>query len=295
MSKKMMIFRLISRHYFRKCLFIGNISHLHPREKILNPIFTRSISDAIVRVKQSLTAKLNETTRNEVDAGGTNLFVGTGQYFEDEKNERVIVLSLGDDGNSRPPLMLLDTIIPRNEVDNLENELNSLPPVNSVRSGELDSIQHGPWKFGFVQKPSFSVFSTFGFCRQLQYSSLQGACLRIFGKGLYEDILVSNIEHIQVSLSPEPWEERRLQLKMKNGDVVSIVEDCLESVTSEHGLASLMISTEWMVKCAGHLCVTVRHLGGTLSLKLPSVLRADVNPWVAMRNKLWAEKINKES
>ena len=242
-----------------------------------------------------MTAKLNETTRNEVHAGGTNLFVGTGQYFEDEKNERVIVLSLGDDGNSRPPLMLLDTIIPRNEVDNLENELNSLPPVNSVCSGELDSIQHGPWKFGFVQKPSFSVFSTFGFCCQLQYSSLQEAYLRIFGKGLYEDILVSNIERVQVSLSPEPWEERRLQLKMKNGDVVSIVEDCLESVTSEHGLASLMISTEWMVKCAGHLCMTVRHLGGTLSLKLPSVLRADVNPWVAMRNKLWAEKINKES
>ena len=291
----MVIFKLISRHYLRKCLFIGNISYPHPREKILSPVFKRSISDAIVRVKQSLTAKLNETTKNEVDARGTNLFVGTGQYFEDKKNERVIVLSLGDDGNSRPPLMFLDTIIPRNEVDNLENELNSLPPVTSVRSGELDSIQHGPWKFGFVQKPSFSVFSTFGFCCQLQYSSLQGAYVRIFGKGLYQDILVSNIEHVQVSLSPEPWEERRLQLKMKNGDVVSIVEDCVESVTSEHGLASLMISTEWIVKCAGHLCVTARHLGGALSLKLPSVLRADVNPWVAMRNKLWAEKINNES
>lgn len=80
---------------------------------------------------------------------------------------------------------------------------------------------------------------------------------------------------------------------MKNGDVVSVVEDREENVSSKDGLASLMLSTEWMVKAAGHMCITARQFGDTkVSLKLPSVLRADVNPWVAMRNRIWAEKSN---
>ena len=62
---------------------------------------------------------------------------------------------------------------------------------------------------------------------------------------------------------------------------------------SDDGLASLMLTTEWMVKAAGHLCLTARQFGDTkVSLKLPSVLRADVNPWIAMRNKIWVENSN---
>lgn len=240
-------------------------------------------------IKESLATKPNDLLTSKT----TRLFVGTGQYYEHKTNERVVILSLGDDENLRPPVMLHDTAVQRDEVEKLEQELSSLSSVGSVHSGELDSVQDAPWKFGFVLKPSFSIFSVSGFCCQLQQSSSEGMYFRIFDEHLHEDIPLSDIEHIQVSLSPEPWEERKLQLKMKNGDVVSVVEDREENVPSKDGLASLMLSTEWMVKAAGHMCITARQFGDTkVSLKLPPVLRADVNPWVAMRNRIWAEKSN---
>ena len=193
----------------------------------------------------------------------------------------MVVLSLGDNENLKPPVMLLDTVIQRDEVGKLEQEVASLPSVGFIKDG--------PWKFGFVHKPPFSFFSASGFCCQLRHVSLEKPYLRICGESLYEDIPLSNIEHVKVSLSPEPWEERKLQLKMKDGDVVSVVEDSEENISRDHTcrLASLMISTEWMVKCAGHLCIATRQFGQTsISLTLPSVLTADVNPSVAMRNKL---------
>lgn len=251
--------------------------------------FSRSYSETIERIKELLAAKSNDELRSKT----TRLFVGTGQYYEHETNERVIILSLGDDGNTRPPFMLHDTTLHRDEVVKLEHELNSLPLVGLLHYGELDSVQDSPWKFGFVHKPVFSIFSASGFCCQLRQSNSEGRYFRIFDEHVHEDISLSGIDHIQVFLSPEPWEERKLRLKMKNGDVVSIVEDREENMYNDDGLASLMLTTEWMVKAAGHLCLTARQFGDTkVSLKLPSVLRADVNPWVAMRNKIWAEKSN---
>ena len=225
------------------------------------------------------------------------MFVGTGQYYDHKTNERVVIISLGENGNLELPIVLHDTSLLRGEVDKVEKELNSLSDVGCVHSGELDSVQDSPWKFGFACKPSFSIFSTSGFCCQFWHSKIEGKCFRIFDEHmhLHEDVPLSEIEHIQVALSPEPWEERKLQLKMKNGDLVSVLEDSGENISNENGLASLMLTTEWMVKAAGHMCITARQFGATtVSLKLPSVLRAEVNPWVAMRNKIWAEK-NSES
>ena len=253
-------------------------------------------SDAIGRIKELLAAKPTDLASKT--ALGERLFIGTGQYYEHDRNERVVVLSLGDDENLKPPVMLLDTVVQRDEVGKLEQEVASLPSVGFIYSGEFDCIKDRPWKFGFVHKPPFSVFSASGFCCQLRHVSLEEPYLKICGESLYEDIPLSNIEHVKVSLSPEPWEERKLQLKLKDGDVVSVVEDSEENISRDHTcrLASLMISTEWMVKCAGHLCIATRQFGQTsISLKLPSVLTADVNPWVAMRNKLWAENNSGES
>lgn len=279
----------LSRHISSKWPFIPSSFGVFSRRNRLSSSFSHNFSDAIARIKESLAAKPTDVASKT--ALTARLFVGTGQFYEHESNERVVILSLGDDENLRPPVMLLDTKIKRVEVDKLEQTIASLPSVGSIYSGELDSTQEGPWKFGYACKPPFSIFSASGFCCQIRHSSLEGAHFRIFGESLYEDIPVSNIKHVQVSLSPEPWEERKLQLKMKNGDVVSVVEDCEESVPSD--MASLMLSTQWMVKSAGHLCITARLFGGAnVSLKLPSVLRADANPWVAMRNRLWAERIN---
>ena len=278
-----------SRFLSSKLCYISKSLLANSRISRLSSSFSRSFSETIERIKELLTARSNDELRNKI----TRLFVGTGQYYEHETKERVIILSLGDDENRRPPFMLHDTTLHPDEVVKLEHELNSLPLVGLLHSGELDSVKNSPWKFGFVHKPAFSIFSASGFCCQLRQSNSEGGYFRIFDENVHEDIPLSGIEHIQVFLSPEPWEERKLQLKMKNGDVVSIVEDREESMYNDDGLASLMLTTEWMVKAAGYLCLTARQFGDTkVSLKLPSVVRADVNPWVAMRNKIWAEKCN---
>ena len=173
--------------------------------------FSRYFSDAIGRIKELLAAA-NSTDLTSKTALGKRLFVGTGQYSENDRNERVVVLSLGDDENLKPPVMLLDTVMHRDEVGKLEQEVASLPSVGFIHSGELDCIKDGPWKFGFVHKPPFSVFSVSGFCCQLRHVGLEEPYLRIFDESLYEDIPLSNIEHVQVSLSPEPWVETSLVL-----------------------------------------------------------------------------------
>ena len=281
---------------FSSWIFSSKLSYIsksllaNSRKNRFSSNFSRSFSETIERIKELLAAK---SSNDELRSKTARLFVGTGQYYEHETDERVIILSLGDDENTRPPFMLHDTALHRDEVVKLEHELNSLPLIGSLHSGELDSVQDSPWKYGFVHKPSFSIFSASGFCCQLRQSNSEGRYFRIFDEHVHEDIPLSDIEHIQVSLSPEPWEERKLQLKMKNGDVVTIIEDHEENMYNDDGLASLMLTTEWMVKAAGHLCLTARQFGDTkVSLKLPSVLRADVNPWIAMRNKIWADKSN---
>lgn len=279
----------LSRQFSSHLPFTSKILLANWRANSYSSSVSRSFSETIEKIKEALATKPNDTLRSKT----TRLFVGTGQYYEHETNERVVILSLGDDENTRPPFMLHDTTVQRDEVEKLEQELSSLPSVGSVHSGELDSVQDSPWKFGFFLSPSFSIFSASGFCCQLRQSVSGGRHFRIFAENLHEDVPVSDIEHVQVYLSPEPWEERKLQLKMKNGDVVSIVEDLEENISNEHGLASLMLTTEWMVKAAGHMCIAARQFGDSkVALKLPSVLRADVNPWVAMRNRIWAEKGN---
>ena len=284
---------LTPRQFSKNVPFITKKLFLNSRRNRSTSNFSYPLSETLEKVKESLAAIANDKLPRKT----TSVFVGTGQYYDHETNERIVVISLGENGNLELPIVLHDTSLPRGEVDKLEKELNSLSEVGSVHSGELDSVQDSPWKFGFTCKPSFSIFSTSGFCCQFQHSSVEGECFRIFDEHmhLHEDVLLSEIEHIQVSLSPEPWEEGKLQLKMKNVDLISVLEDCEENISNENGLASLMLTTEWMVKAAGHMCVTARQFGATtVSLKLPSVLRADVNPWVAMRNKIWAEK-NSES
>lgn len=279
------------RQFLNKVPFISKTLLTNSRRNRCSSSFSHSFSETIENVKESLATKSKDVLLSK----STKLFVGTGQYYDHETNERVVIISLGEDENLEPPIMLHDTSLPRGEVDELEKELSSLPVVGWVHSGELDSVQDTPWKFGFVYKPSFAIFSTSGVCCQFQQYGVEGTCFRIFDEHmhLHEDVPILDIEHIQVALSPEPWEERKLQLKMKNGDVVSVVEDHEGNISNEDGLASLMLTTEWMVKAAGHMCITARQFGATgVSLKLPSVLRADVNPWVAMRNKIWAEKNN---
>ena len=278
-----------SRTFSSKLCYISKSLLANSRIKRPSSSCSRSLSEIIERINELLTAKTNDELRSKT----TRLFLGTGQYYEHETNERVIILSLGDDENTRPPFMLHDTALHRDELVKLEHGLNSLPLVGLLHSGELDSVHDSPWKFGFVHKPTFSIFSASGFCCQLRQSNSEGWYFRICNEHVHEDIPLLDIEHIQVFLSPEPWEERKLQLKMKNGNVVSVVKDIEENMYSDDGLASLLLTTEWMVKAAGHLCLTARQFGDTkVSLKLPSVLRADVNPWIAMRNKIWAEKSN---
>lgn len=77
---------------------------------------------------------------------------------------------------------------------------------------------------------------------------------------------------------------------MKNGDVVSVVEDIEENMYSDDGLVFLMFIIEWMVKVVGYLCLIVRQFGDMkVLLKFFFVFRVDVNFWIVMRNKIWVE------
>eukprot|EP00117_Sycon_ciliatum_P003106 scpid63456/ scgid8041/ len=50
---------------------------------------------------------------------------------------------------------------------------------------------------------------------------------------------------------------------------------------------AIVMSTEWMVKLAGRICLACHQNKHPVSLRLPNVLRADSNKWVEFRNEMW--------
>lgn len=243
-------------------------------------ISSKTVAEALSSIK----TKLNKQTK-------TRIFLGTGQYFTHEINERVIALSLGQTDSLDVPEEILDTGIPTQDLPKLEKEITMLPSCSALVTGEVDSVYEETWAYGFTNNPYFSIFSKFGYC--LTVTPLKaGPAFRVYNGPLFEDIYLRNIQNFQVILSEEPWEERKLEVKLKNGEIITIVEDFQEGGSED--LGQLMTSTEWIVKAAGHLCLVARLVGNCkdVSLKLPDPLRAENNPWIELRNEAWCERAN---
>lgn len=283
------IFRMMHSH------FRGILSSFH--RKIANVLATKvsflsSNSNAIQSM--SVPEALSCIKSKLDDRQKTRIFIGTGQYYSHKINERVVVLSLG--GTSNPagtPLEVLDAGIPSEDLPKLQKEIQMLPNCSQLESGEFDSVYEEPWSFGFTNQPHFSIFSKYGYC--LTIASLKaGPAFRVYNGPLHEDIYLKNIQDIQVRLSEEPWVERKLEIKLKDGEILTVVEDLRQSGSVD--LGELMVSTEWMVKAAGHMCLAARVVGNykDVLLKLPDPLRAENNPWIELRNNTWCERVENE-
>lgn len=221
------------------------------------------------------------------------IFLGMGQYYAHEVNDRVIVLSLGERGSLDAPIELLDTGIPSEDIDKLETEIRKLPQCLFLASGEVDSVHEEPWNFGFIREPNFSIFCKYGYNVIIKELNA-GPAFRVFNGPLFEDVYLRNVLNLQIKLSEEPWHERKLELLVKNGETLTVLEDLREEGSKD--LGEVMTSTEWMVKAAGYMCLMARQLGNSprVSLRLPEELRGDMNPWVDLRNKEWIDRINEE-
>ncbi|XP_020913608.1 uncharacterized protein LOC110251255 [Exaiptasia diaphana] len=271
------------------CHFRGVLSRF--QRKIANVLtkvsFLSSSSNVIpsMNVPEALSC-----IKNKLDDGNkTHIFIGTGQYYSHKTNERVIALSLGKSNSLETPLEILDAGIPSEDLQKLEKEIGMLSNCSLV-SGEVDSVYEEPWSFGFSNNPQFSIFSKFGYC--LTVTKLKaGPAFRVYNGPLCEEIYLRNIQDIQVRLSEQPWEERKLEVKLKDGEILTVVEDLRPNGSVD--LGELMVSTEWMVKAAGHMCLFARVVGNCkdVLLKLPNPLRAENNPWIELRNKTWIERV----
>ena len=236
-----------------------------------------SVAEALDIIQEGLRTKVAEKSAVGVQQ---RIFLGTGQYYEHKENERIVVLSLGKD--SSPPVVLLDSAIPSQQLDTLEGKISRFPGI-SLSTGEVDCLNEGAWRFGFERKPDFSIFSASGVCCELKPESN----LRLlYDSSVCEEVTFSNIKHVQVSLSAEPWHERKLEIQLKDDELLTVLEDSSPDESGDLGV--LMMSTEWLVKAGGHLCLTLHQTGQSVPLLLPNVLRADGNAYVSLRNKAWA-------
>ena len=234
---------------------------------------------------------------------GFHLYVGTGQYFQDQDNDRLIFLALHSlPDNSKEdgvnvlslPETILDCCMNPDHYDKLMKSLENTEFIhNPISTGELDFIGNGDWSFGFSVKPSFSLFSRLnGIYSSFVPKGKTSTHLRVCNNGLFEDIPIQDISSVNVSLSPDPWNERTIDLELHGGELLTILD--MEVEGDNRDLSSLMIDTEWLVVCAGLLCLNIRKaLISNVTLKLPRVLTTQGNPWVEVRQKAWIEFLKK--
>lgn len=269
---------VISRNVYRKTLF--HSSALLMSDK--NHVEKHTIQDA-------------STFLNNILLGckGAAIFAGTGQYYQEKEQDRVVMLNIVDDFlrdssisvfESQP---LLDCSLKDTDVDLLMDNLKSHSKL-PVYNGEVDIIDSCPWQFGFSLKP-FSIFTTVE--RVLLFDDKK---LFVNTLGEQNEIPVEDVEYVGLWVSEEPFNERRLFLGLKG-----LTTKLLLSVDRDNkncDLAKLTMDTEWMMKAAALLCVHISRAGNSnVFLKVSPCLQPMNNEWVAMRQKVWMEMIQKNT
>ena len=229
-----------------------------------------------------------------------NVFVGVGQYYNYEGHTRIVLLRLGDNWTPQrdtPPEEIADIATDRFSIRDVAKALQNLDICRSILTGELDCIQDGDWKFGFVTGTRFSIFSRSGSILQTK-SYFTGPKFQLKCHGHEVKCSPDDIKSVRIEISEEPWENRRLLMELQNGQQLTVLESSNEHVFDESDvdppLARLMMSTEWLVKAGAHICLASSHLAQFSSkplLLLPRILTEEGNMWVQMRNEAWARGV----
>jgi len=224
---------------------------------------------------------------------GAAIFAGTGQYHEEKEQDRLVMLNFVDDFLQDSAISvfdsqeLLDCCLKDTDVDLLLDNLKSHSKF-PVYNGEVDIIDSSPWQYGFTLKP-FSIFSQVE--RILLFNDGK---LYINTLGEVQNIPISDVEYVGLWVSEEPYNERRLLLGLKG-----LQTRLLLYVERDHkncDLAKLTVDTEWMMKAAALLCVNISRAGNSnIYLKVSPCLQPLNNEWVAMRQKIWMEMIQKHT
>eukprot|EP00118_Oscarella_pearsei_P024491 m.306176 g.306176 ORF g.306176 m.306176 type:complete len:294 (+) comp41023_c0_seq1:2336-3217(+) len=254
--------------------------------------------------QSDLTALVNEIEAKlpKDRSSHVGLFLGTSQYnatpkvtAETPDSNRLVVLCLGDAWTpfrDTPPREILDvtTSCTLNEV---AKAVRAAGLSQKILTGEVDCLGKRAWSHGYSVE-DFSIFSRVEPVLWTKVFFTGPAFCVASGSRFHVDDVIS----VQVKMSDEPWEERSLQLEVKNKEkkeLVSILEmvSSLEEVTGD-AMADLVFSTEWIVKAGAQLCIAssrLSSLGHRPQLKLPRVLLEDSNVYVRLRNDAWARRV----
>ena len=224
----------------------------------------------------------------------TCVFIGTGQYFEHKTDDRVIVLAADFSGHKSriwSVCEIIDTGMKATDVGPLTHDLALYSSQAVIYQGELDCVNNLPWKFGYSILPHFSLFSKQDLICTLSHSEHK-TFINIFSEQSSKSVCLSDISHVQLRVSAEPWLGRCMELELKSGESLKLIDDFKQEGSKD--LCDLMMSTEWLVKAAGQICVVARQQPDChISLRLPRELMGDFNEWVSLRNSLWAVESTK--
>ena len=224
---------------------------------------------------------------------GAAIFAGTGQYHEEKHQDRLVMLNLVDDFlqdssiNLFDSQELLDCCLRDSDVDLLIDNLKAHSKF-PVYNGEVDIVDSSPWQHGFTLKP-FSIFTTVE--RILLFNDNK---LYVNTLGDVQNIPIDDIEYVGLWVSDEPYNERRLLLGLKGLQTKLLLS--IDREIKSCDLAQLTVDTEWMMKAAALLCVHISQAGNSnIYLKVSPCLQPINNEWVAMRQKIWMDMIQKNT
>lgn len=221
---------------------------------------------------------------------------------------------------------ITDIALPQGEGhDMLRNALLHFG-ATSVVHGEVDALNQSGWKYGYFHETTFTLFSMGGDLAQISLhegkpvirvvtaASASGAEDGESGESSSNNVLlidIAKIKDIAVRLEENNC-VRKLNVRMQDGSEHTLMHDYVredeqgtamigdpeddetsEEEKEEARLTLLMISTEWMVKAAGSLVLSLRRLGFTYQLRLPRSLLAEGNPAVRNRNEQWKQRVEK--
>jgi len=228
--------------------------------------------------------------------GGCNsgsIFAGTGQYHELKDQDRILMLNFAENFLADPQVSLFDTTpildccVKHADVDTLIEDVKLRSPL-PVYNGEVDFINSSSWQYGFTLKP-FSIFSG-----DERICFISENTIHTSIDGHTEIIQISDVDYVGLWVSEEPYNERRLLFGLKNRRSKTLI--FVEKSETQCDLGTLTVDTEWMMKTAALLCVNITRKGNErVHLKVSPALQPANNQWVAMRQKIWIEMIQKNT
>lgn len=250
------------------------------------------------------------------EAGAGHYIHATGQHYShDPSKTRNLVMKVGSkpDSEEFTPNVVLDAALSDSEFKILNNILRDSDECRFVSRGEIDSVGSEDWRYGYSLSPNFSIFTPGQVI--LQQNTLTRGLLQLnpqstilAGETVWRQghkIWMKDIENVFVNLSPRPWNTQTIGVGTlaERVTLLQFERDCLEELdrdaedteASLPELENIMLHTDWIVKVAAqlvHVTTQNRPLANKhVPLFVPRVIQADINPWVELRNSLWATSV----